>query len=69
MSPVKSATLSQDAVSPEKGPGKATLALTYDSQKKRREEESEVVIRFNRKPSAGIPYAAATALGTWQDIC
>jgi brefeldin A-inhibited guanine nucleotide-exchange protein len=30
----------------------------YDSKKKRRQEEAEAVLRFNRKPSAGIAYAA-----------
>ena len=35
-----------------------TLVQIYDSKKKRREEESEVILRFNQKPSAGISYAA-----------
>ena len=39
-------------------PGKQTLVQIYDSKKKRREEESEVMLRFNQKPSAGIAYAA-----------
>jgi len=36
---------------------KKTLVQIYDSKKKRRAEESEVVLRFNQKPSAGIKYA------------
>ena len=39
-------------------PGKKSLVQIYDSKKKRREEESEVILRFNQKPSAGIAYAA-----------
>jgi hypothetical protein len=35
-----------------------SLVQIYDSKKKRREEESEVILRFNQKPSAGISYAA-----------
>jgi brefeldin A-inhibited guanine nucleotide-exchange protein len=35
-----------------------TLVQIYDSKKKRRAEESEAVLRFNQKPSAGIKYAA-----------
>jgi Sec7-like guanine-nucleotide exchange factor len=38
-------------------PGKQSLVQIYDSKKKRRAEESEVVLRFNQKPSAGISYA------------
>lgn len=30
----------------------------YGSKKKRREEESEVILRFNQKPWAGLTYAA-----------
>ena len=37
---------------------KQTLVQMYDSKKKRRAEESEVVLRFNRKPSDGLKYAA-----------
>jgi hypothetical protein len=39
-------------------PEKKTLVQIYDSKKKRREEESEAVLRFNQKPAAGISYAA-----------
>ena len=38
--------------------GKQTLVQIYDSKKKRRQEESEAILRFNQKPSAGIAYAA-----------
>ena len=38
--------------------GKQTLVQMYDSKKKRRAEEGEVVLRFNRKPSDGLKYAA-----------
>ena len=38
--------------------GKKNLVQIYDSKKKRRQEESEAVLRFNQKPSAGIKYAA-----------
>jgi brefeldin A-inhibited guanine nucleotide-exchange protein len=38
--------------------GKQNLVQIYDSKKKRRQEESEAVLRFNQKPSAGIKYAA-----------
>lgn len=38
--------------------GKQTLVEIYDSKKKRREQESEVMLWFNRKPSAGISYAS-----------
>jgi Guanine nucleotide exchange factor in Golgi transport N-terminal/Sec7 domain len=38
--------------------GKQSLVEIYDSKKKRRQEESEAVLRFNQKPSAGIKYAA-----------
>lgn len=43
---------------PAKETGKQNLVQIYDSKKKRRKEESEVVLRFNQKPSAGIKYAA-----------
>jgi hypothetical protein len=39
-------------------PGKQNLVEIYGSKKKRRAEESEAVLRFNQKPSAGIAYAA-----------
>ncbi|CAJ1964068.1 unnamed protein product [Cylindrotheca closterium] len=39
-------------------PEKKSLVQIYDSKKKRRAEESEVILRFNQKPSAGISYAA-----------
>jgi hypothetical protein len=38
--------------------GQQTLVEIYGSKKKRREEESEVILRFNQKPAAGISYAA-----------
>ncbi|CAB9499510.1 inhibited guanine nucleotide-exchange protein 1 [Seminavis robusta] len=38
--------------------GKQSLVEIYDSKKKRRQEESEAVLRFNQKPAAGIKYAA-----------
>ena len=38
--------------------GKQSLVQIYDSKKKRRQEESEAVLRFNQKPAAGIKYAA-----------
>jgi brefeldin A-inhibited guanine nucleotide-exchange protein len=37
--------------------GKQSLVEIYGSKKKRREEESEVSLRFSQKPSAGIAYA------------
>lgn len=40
------------------GEGKQSLVEIYGSKKKRREQESEVVLRFNQKPKAGIAYAA-----------
>ena len=39
-------------------PVKQSLVQIYDSKKKRRKEESEAILRFNQKPSAGIKYAA-----------
>jgi len=39
------------------GEGKKTLVQIYGSKKKRREEDSEIVLRFNQKPKAGISYA------------
>jgi brefeldin A-inhibited guanine nucleotide-exchange protein len=39
-------------------PGKQSLVEIYGSKKKRRAEESEAILRFNQKPSAGIAYAA-----------
>jgi len=38
--------------------GKQNLVEIYGSKKKRRAEESEVVLRFNQKPSAGIAFAS-----------
>jgi len=38
--------------------GKQSLVEIYGSKKKRKAEESEVILRFNQKPSAGIAYAA-----------
>jgi Guanine nucleotide exchange factor in Golgi transport N-terminal/Sec7 domain len=37
---------------------KQNLVQMYDSKKKRRAEEAEVILRFNQKPTAGIAYAA-----------
>lgn len=37
---------------------KQNLVEIYGSKKKRREEESEVILRFNQKPSAGLSYAS-----------
>lgn len=34
------------------------LVEIYGSKKKRQEEESEIILRFNQKPSAGLAYAA-----------
>jgi brefeldin A-inhibited guanine nucleotide-exchange protein len=39
-------------------PSRQNLVEIYGSKKKRRAEESEAVLRFNQKPSAGIAYAA-----------
>lgn len=38
--------------------GKQSLVEIYGSKKKRRAEESEAILRFNQKPSAGIAYLA-----------
>jgi brefeldin A-inhibited guanine nucleotide-exchange protein len=38
------------------------LVQIYDSKKKRREEESEAILRFSQKPSAGISYAGKCGL-------
>jgi hypothetical protein len=43
--------------SPTKDSSGQKLVDIYDSKKRRRVEESEVVLRFNQKPSAGIAYA------------
>jgi Sec7-like guanine-nucleotide exchange factor len=40
------------------GEGKQSLVEIYGSKKKRREEESEIILRFNQKPKAGIAFAA-----------
>jgi len=39
------------------GNGKKSLVEIYDDKKKRRQEDSEIVLRFNQKPKAGIAYA------------
>ena len=39
------------------GETKKSLVEIYDDKKKRQEEDSEVVLRFNQKPKAGIAYA------------
>ena len=36
---------------------KKSLVEIFDDKKKRREEDSEIVLRFNQKPKAGIAYA------------
>jgi Sec7-like guanine-nucleotide exchange factor len=36
---------------------KKSLVEIYDDKKKRRKEDSEIVLRFNQKPKAGINYA------------
>eukprot|EP00536_Pseudo-nitzschia_multiseries_P010206 jgi/Psemu1/242765/estExt_Genewise1.C_3050016 len=40
-----------------RGSSRKTLVEIYDDKKKRREEDSEIVLRFNQKPKAGIAYA------------
>uniref|UniRef100_A0A7S1YBP5 SEC7 domain-containing protein n=1 Tax=Grammatophora oceanica TaxID=210454 RepID=A0A7S1YBP5_9STRA len=64
-SPIKTKTTDELEDSAEitletKGSGetKSSLVAMYDSKKKRRKEESEAALRFNRKPAAGIKYAA-----------
>ena len=37
---------------------KQNLVEIYGSKKKRQEEESEIILRFNQKPTAGLSYAA-----------
>jgi len=49
---------SGDGMTVHPEPAKQSLVQIYDSKKKRRKEESEAVLRFNQKPSAGIKYAA-----------
>jgi hypothetical protein len=39
-------------------PEKKSLVEIYGSKKKRREEEAQVILRFNQKPFAGISYAS-----------
>jgi brefeldin A-inhibited guanine nucleotide-exchange protein len=39
--------------------GAHNLVVAYGSKKKRRAEESEVILRFNQKPAKGIAYAAS----------
>ncbi len=41
---------------------KQSLVQIYDSKKKRREEESRAILRFNQKPSSGIKYATECGL-------
>jgi hypothetical protein len=56
-SPIRVKPPADNVTSFDSESGKKTLVQIYDSKKKRRQEESEVVLRFNRKPSAGIAYA------------
>ena len=56
-SPTRSMVPSENVTLPDSESDKKTLVQIYDSKKKRRQEESEVVLRFNRKPAAGIEYA------------
>ena len=56
-SPIRSMVPSENVASTDSESDKKTLVQIYDSKKKRRQEESEVVLRFNRKPAAGIEYA------------
>ena len=42
----------------EESNSRQSLVEIYGSKKKRREEEDHIVLRFNRKPAAGIAYAA-----------
>lgn len=51
----KSVKSNLEDTEPEK---KQNLVEIYGSKKKRREEESEIILRFNQKPSAGLSYAA-----------
>ena len=44
--------------SPLNKPEQQSWVEIYGSKKKRRAEESEAILRFNQKPSAGIAYAA-----------
>jgi len=57
-SQVSSSAEGDAAGSPSAAAGKQSLVEIYGSKKKRRAEESEAVLRFNRKPAAGIAYAA-----------
>jgi Sec7-like guanine-nucleotide exchange factor len=54
----KEASSSEKSAGSGSEPEKQTLVQIYDSKKKRRHEESEVVLRFRQKPTAGIAYAA-----------
>lgn len=67
--PMKKKTKQEDAAastsqppsspkSPRSPGGGQNLVELYGSKKKRRAEEAEAILRFNRKPSAGIAYAA-----------
>lgn len=51
-------TKSYDSADEADSNGKQSLVAIYDSKKKRRAEESEAILRFNQKPSAGIAYAS-----------
>jgi hypothetical protein len=46
-----------DAAATRDVDNKHNLVDIYDSKKRRRAEEAEVILRFNQKPSAGIAYA------------
>ena len=49
---------SVEAAPPTSEPEKKSLVQIYDSKRERREEESEVTLQFNQKPSVGLSYAA-----------
>ena len=59
--PEKGAKPSQnsgEAPTADSSESKQTLVQIYGFKKKRREEEAEVILRFNQKPSAGLAYAS-----------
>jgi len=55
--PSESSTFEDDPSSPSKGSSSNPVEV-YNSKTRRRAEESEAILRFNQKPSAGISYAA-----------
>eukprot|EP00934_Nitzschia_sp_Nitz4_P004877 Nitzschia sp. Nitz4//scaffold63_size106090//21899//28360//NITZ4_004382-RA/size106090-processed-gene-0.139-mRNA-1//-1//CDS//3329555951//4867//frame0 len=52
------ATAEPESATPPASNESPNLVENYGSKKKRREEESEIMLRFNMKPAAGIAYAA-----------